>query len=90
VASYADKNFVEAQGYIVPPSKSLEDITSTIAPGHYGKSNSSRTRHIAIRYFFVSDKVEKKEIERMLADVLTKPLQGEHFKRLRDKLLNVK
>ena len=60
-----------------------------------GKSNSERTRHIAIRFFFVSDRVNSNEIkleyletENMIADVLTKPLQGELFKMLRDKLLN--
>jgi hypothetical protein len=47
-----------------------------------------------IRYFFVSDKVEGKEIEyiptdSMLAGILTKPLQGDQFRRLRDELLNV-
>jgi hypothetical protein len=90
------KNFMEAQGYRLPPIKLLEDNMSTIALVKNGKSNSSRTRHIAIRYFFVSDKVEGKEIdieymptESMLADILTKPLQGDHFRRLRDELLNV-
>jgi hypothetical protein len=43
----------------------------------------------------VKDRVEAKEIEvvympteDMIADVMTKPLQGEAFKRLRDMLLN--
>jgi hypothetical protein len=90
------KNFLEAQGYNLPPIKLLEDNMSTIALVKNGKSNSSRTRHIAIRYFFVSDKVENGDIdieymptESMLADILTKPLQGAHFRRLRDELLNV-
>jgi hypothetical protein len=90
------RNFMEAQGYKLPPVKLFEDNMSTIALVKNGKSNSNRTRHIAIRYFFVSDKVETKEIEidympteSMLADVLTKPLQGALFRRLRDELLNV-
>jgi hypothetical protein len=60
-----------------------------------GTSNSARTRHIAIRYFFVADRVKSGEIKvqymptgEMLADILTKPIQGQLFQRLRDQLLN--
>jgi len=60
-----------------------------------GKSNSERTRHIAIRFYFVKDRVESKEIALqylptgdMLADILTKPLQGCAFRKLRKSLLN--
>jgi hypothetical protein len=87
---------LEAQGYVLPPVKLFEDNLSTIALIKSGKSNSSRTRHIAIRYFFISDKVLSKEVEvefmptdSMLADILTKPLQGSLFKKFRDLLLNV-
>jgi hypothetical protein len=90
------RNFLEAQGYVLPPVKLFEDNLSTIALIKSGKSNSSRTRHIAIRYFFISDKVLSKEVEvefmptdSMLADILTKPLQGSLFKKFRDLLLNV-
>ncbi len=48
-----------------------------------------------IRYFFVKDKIDNNELhieylptEEMVADVLTKSLQGELFKRLRNKSLN--
>jgi hypothetical protein len=60
-----------------------------------GKSNSARTRHIAIRYFWVADRVASKEIrleylrtEDMLADILSKPLVGAKFTSMRDQLLN--
>ena len=59
-----------------------------------GTATSPRTRHIAVRFFFVKDRMDKKEIKLdyistndMLADILTKPLQGSLFKRLRDQLL---
>ncbi len=61
-----------------------------------GRTSSDRTRHIDIRYFFVKDRVEQGEIvcrhqptESMLADVLTKPLQGALFRRLQQELLEV-
>jgi hypothetical protein len=73
----------------------FQDNQSSMALIKNGKSNSERTRHIAIRFFFISDRVNSNEIklqymetENMLADVLTKPLQGELFRRLRDQLLN--
>ena len=77
------------------PAIVYEDNMSTIALVKNGKSNSDKTRHIAIRYFFIFDRIMNKEISvnymptgDMIADVLTKPLQGTLFKKLRDKLLN--
>ena len=72
-----------------------EDNQSAIKLAENGKSNSSRTRHIAIRYFFISDRISSGEIKveylnttDMIADILTKPLQGALFRRLRSLLLN--
>ena len=60
-----------------------------------GSSSSERTKHIKIRYFWVKDQVDKGEVEivyipteYMKADILTKPLQGAIFLRLRQMLLN--
>jgi len=89
------RNFLEGQGYKMPPAKVYQDNMSTIALVRNGKSNNNRTRHIAIRYFFVADKVRAGEISieylptgHMIADILTKPLQGEQFLKLRRQLLN--
>ena len=89
------RNFLEEQGIIMKPAKIYQDNMSTIALVKNGKSNSDRTRHIAIRFFFIADRVASNELcieymptEEMLADILTKPLQGTLFKKLRDKLLN--
>ena len=89
------RNFLIAQGYNLPPASIFEDNMSTIAMIKNGKSNSERTRHIAIRFFFVSDKLNEKEIhieyistKNQVADLLTKPLQGETFIYLRNLLLN--
>jgi len=60
-----------------------------------GRSNSDKTKHIAARFYFVKDRADSGEIKieymqtgEMLADILTKPLQGQRFKDMRKKLLN--
>jgi hypothetical protein len=52
---------MEAQGYNVKPAKIYQDNQSTFALKS-GKSNSERTRYIAIRFFFVAEHVASKEI----------------------------
>jgi hypothetical protein len=89
------RNFLIAQGYNIGAAKVYQDNQSCIAMIKNGKSNSDRTKHIAVRFFFVADRVNSGEIDiqylqtgDMIADILTKPLQGKLFERLRDKLLN--
>ena len=60
-----------------------------------GRSTSDRTRHINVRYFWIKDRIDTGELELkylatkdMIADILTKPLQGELFRKLRALLLN--
>jgi hypothetical protein len=72
----------------------LEDNKSAIHMSHNGKSISNRTRHIKVKYFFVKQFLDNGEFElqhcptrEMIADILTKPLQGELFYELRDYLL---
>ena len=80
------RNFLLEQGYKVEPATIFQDEMSTIALVKNGKSNSDRTRHIAIRFFFVTDRAANEEIKieymptgEMSADMLTKPLQGALF-----------
>jgi hypothetical protein len=80
------------QGYGIVENLLLQDNKSSILLEKNGKASSGkRTRHINIRYFFITDRVNKKEIsiewcptKDMVADFMTKPLQGSHFRRLRD------
>ena len=88
--------FIIDQGYQDRSAIIFQDNKSTIQLINNGRSNSERTRHINIRYFFLHDRVKEKEINiiykptnDMLADMLTKPLQGEQFRAFRDKLLNI-
>jgi hypothetical protein len=70
---------------------------STIAMANRGSSNSPRTRHVDIRYFFVKDRIDAKEVvvvehtrtDHMLADGMTKPLQGELFRRMRKAVMGM-
>jgi len=74
-----------------------QDNKSTILLAENGRQSSSRwTRHLNVRYFFVTDKIKKGEVKfafcpthEMLADFFTKPLQGTLFTRMCDKILNL-
>jgi hypothetical protein len=89
------RDFLMEQGYAVGPATLMQDNMSTIALANKGHSTAERTRHIAIRFYFVKDRVDSGEVaiqylptEEMIADILTKPLQGDAFRKLRRLLLN--
>ena len=89
------RDFLHYQGHKTGPVILYQDNMSTIALIQNGASNSHRTKHIKIRYFFVHERVASGEItvrhmptEQMLADVLTKALQAGIFQRLSRELLN--
>jgi hypothetical protein len=88
------RHFMAAQGYRQEPAVIYQDNTSTIQLAHHGRSANSRLRHVDIRYFFISDRIKTGECmvnyiptEQMLADVFTKPLQGEAFARFRARFM---
>jgi hypothetical protein len=91
------REFLIAQGYEVPAATVLQDNQSTMVLANKGRSASSKTRHIGIRYFWVKDRIEQGEValeylatEDMAADILTKPLQGALFRKMRALLMNSK
>jgi hypothetical protein len=89
--------FLMAQGYGVTQNLLLQDNKSSILLERNGKASSGkRTRHINIRCFFITDRVNMKKIEikwcptkKMVADFMTKPLQGSHFRRLYDLIMGM-
>ena len=90
--------FLEEQGYRVPCNIVYQDNKSAILLETNGKrSSSKRTRAINIRYFFITDQVEKGNIQikhcptnLMIGDFFTKPLQGKKFEFFRDLILGKK
>ena len=86
-------SFVELQGY-VPKTCINQDNMGTIAMIKNGKSKSLRTKHIKVRYFWLceqlKDNLQIKYVPtgKMIADILTKPMQGAMFKRFVKMLCN--
>jgi hypothetical protein len=92
----ANKYFLEYQGYKVGPIKLAQDNRSTIVMASKGKPIGKRTRHIAIRHFFIKDRIDNDDVELvnvrtedMVADYFTKPLQGALFVKMRDIIMGV-
>ena len=89
------RRFLIAQGHNCGPIILYQDNLSCMALLAKGKASSERSRHIAIRYFWLKERVDQGEIriehlatELMPANILTKPLQGEQFKTERFMLTN--
>ena len=90
------RNFLIHQEYEVGPALIYQDNLSTIHLVKNGRSNSERTRHIDIKFFFLHDRIKSdhiivtyKSTKEMIAYLLTKPLQEKLFQELRDQVLNV-
>ena len=89
--------FLEAQGYHVTDNVLHQDNESTIKLARNGRRSSSKqTRHIEVRYYFVTDHINRDRLQvsycptgDMLADYFSKPLQGSLFRRFRNLILNV-
>jgi hypothetical protein len=91
------RHFLEAQGYEVVENVILQDNESAILLEKNGRQSSTkRTRHLEIRYFFVTDNVNRKRITiehcptgDMTGDYFTKPVQGSLFKKHVKAILNL-
>jgi hypothetical protein len=89
--------FMKAQGYDVKDNVLFQDKKSSILLEKNDKASSSkRTKHINIRYFFITNRVSKEEVSvvwfptrDMIGDCATKPLQGALFQKFRDQIMGV-
>lgn len=87
--------FLLGQGFLVSDNVVFQDNQSSMLLANNGKRSSSKhTRLLEIRYFFVTDQIEKGNLriehcptDIMVADFFTKPLQGSKFKLFRDFIL---
>jgi hypothetical protein len=92
------KKFLTEQGFKVNQNIIFRDNLSSMKLEMNGKmSSGKRTRHFDIKYFYVTDLYEQKEIEfeycpteRMIADFLTKPLSGTKFQLFKREIMNSK
>jgi hypothetical protein len=89
------KALTDELGFPIKGVRIHQDNQSTIRLIQNNKPTSQRTKHIDIRYFFLRDRNESKDLtivytptQNMVADILTKPMQGHQFNRLRASLLN--
>ena len=87
--------FMSAQGYAVESNEVHQDNKSAILLEENGKrSSGKRTRAVNIRYFMITDQVEKGKVkvvycptDQMVADFMTKGLQGVKFGKFRNVIM---
>ena len=90
--------FMSIQGYTIKNNVLYQDNQSTILILKSGRNScTGNSRHVHIRYFVVKDRIDKKEVKaeycpylQMLADFLTKPLQGQLFPKFKEVLMGHK
>jgi hypothetical protein len=90
------KDYLEAQGHKTGPARVYQDNTSTMAKVKQDSlSGRDRKKHFKKRRLLVKESVDDEVIalkylptEAMVADLLTKPLQGTLFNRLRMAMIN--
>jgi hypothetical protein len=90
------REFLKEQGYILGAAKIYQVNQAAIRMMNGGRNlTSSKSRHINVRHFFLTDRITAGEVTLeylatadIVANLLTKPLQEEDFRRLRQALLN--
>jgi hypothetical protein len=86
-----------AQGGYAGEDVLMQDNQSAILLANNGRYSAKKgSKHVEIRYFFITDRIQKKHIkvqfcptEEMIADFFTKPLQGALFYKFRDAVLGI-
>ena len=87
--------FLEKQGYAVDKNILYQDNKSAILLEENGqKSAGKRSRAMNIRYFFMTDQIEKGNVQveycptdDMIGDYMSKPLQGYKFRKFRSQIM---
>ena len=90
------KKFIESQEFEIDLNVLYQDNMSTSKLAENGEhSSGKRTRHFVIKYFYITDLINQKEVSieycssnDMLTDYHIKPLIGERFKDMTNKIMN--
>ena len=88
---------MKAQNYTVEDVYIYQDNQSAILLENNGAQSIGKgSRHVKIKYFFITDKVKSKELsiiycptKQMVDDFFTKPLQGELYFTHRNAILGI-
>ena len=87
--------FIEAQGYPSLVTLHQDNEAAMRLEINGRRSCGQRTRHLHIRYFYITDQIEQGWVrvrhcptEAMIGDFYTKPLQGAQFRKLRAFVMN--
>ena len=91
------RNVLEAQGVKVDTNIVYQDNQSAMLLEKNGRSSAGkRSRHLDIRYFFITDQVNQGNLEIrycptdvMTADYMTKPLHGQKFHKFKKEIMNI-
>lgn len=91
------KYFLEEQGHDINDATIYQDNQSAMPLEKNGRrSSGKRTRHINIRFYFVTDRIQAGDVsvehcptETMTADFFTKPLGGAKFRMFRRRTMNL-
>ena len=89
--------FLKSQGYGIERNVIFQDNQSAILLEKNGRrSAGTKSKHINIRFFWIKDCIDREDVHviycptyRMLADFLTKPLQGKLFIIFRDVIMGI-
>ena len=90
--------FLNEQGYKIEECNVYQDNESAIKPQRNGRwSAGKRSRHLDIKIFYIKDQIDKGLLDvkhcptdQMMADYMTKSLQGSKFGKQRRFIMNLK
>ena len=91
------KRFIEEQGFPLEATIIYRDNTSSMKLEENGRASASKqTRHFNIKYFYVTDLIQRTEFklkycptDSMIVNYFTKPLVGKKFKDMRKIIMNI-
>ena len=91
------KNFMEAQGYSIERNILYQDNKSMILLEENGRKSAGKwSRALNVHYFFLTDQIEKGNVvveymptDDMVSDYMSKPLQGEKFRKFRREIMGM-